>query len=158
MKHVTFIRQGISPFDSYSPGMVATFDDGVADFLIKDRFAKESKARTQEIKLIRFLKNDRITGYGCFSRNEIAGFPGHIADQLIVQGFATLHDAGNGLGVPLRDDQVNQSHAQEIWELDSAYQRRGGKVEGALNPAAYEGLLAESAKAKPKGVRGALGL
>ena len=83
---------------------------------------------------------------------------GYIADQLIVQGFATLHDAGNGPGIALSDDQVGQSHAQEIWELDFAYQQRGGKVEGALNPAAYEGLLAERAKAKPKGVRGALGL
>jgi hypothetical protein len=157
VKHVTFIKQGLLPFDSYGPGATAVFDDAIADMLVRERFAKESKAQVHGTKLVRFLKSDRIDSYGCFARNEIAGFPGPIADQIVARGFATLHDAGNGPGKPLSDDQVGQSHAQEIWELDSAYQRRGGKVEGALNPAAYEVLLAEGVKAK-KSIRGALGL
>jgi hypothetical protein len=158
MKHVTFLRKGIAPFENYDAGMTGSFDDAIATMLIAERFVKETKAPSVETKLIRFVKNDRIVGFGgCFGRNEVAGFPAHIADAIVAQGFGVLHDAGKGAGVPLSDSEVGMSHAQEVGETDAAYAARGGDLAGALDPVAYEARLA--ARAQPKGkIRSALGV
>ena len=55
MRHVTFIRQGVAPFDGYSTGAQASFDDAICSMLIKERFAKESKAVVEGTRLVRFV-------------------------------------------------------------------------------------------------------
>jgi hypothetical protein len=157
VKTVQFLKQGLMPFDSYSAGAISSFDDAVCDMLIKERFAKEAKPKAQGTKLIRFLRNDRVGTFGCYARNEVAGFPAGVADACVAQGFAVLHDAGNGPGVPLSNEQVGQSHGQEEFETTEAYVRRGGLVEGARDPIAFETLIAARAP-KGKGVRAALGM
>ena len=87
----------------------------------------------------------------------LAGFPAHIADHLVAQGFAVLHDAGKGPGVCLSTEELGQSHGQEIFESAAAYIGRGGKAEGALDPAAVEAMLAARTSAKGR-VKTALGM
>jgi hypothetical protein len=103
------------------------------------------------------VKSDRVGTFGCYTRNELAGFPGHVADLLVAQGFAVLHDAGNGPGKPLSNEQVGMSHGQEIGETDASYAARGGGLAGARDPVAFEALIAARAQAKGK-VRAALGM
>jgi hypothetical protein len=157
LRHITFVRKGLEPFENYDVGMTATFDDAIADMLIRERFAKESKPQVQETRLVRFVRSDRVGVHGCYARGELAGFPAHVADALVAQGFATLHDAGNGPGVPLTNEQAGVSHGQEISESDSAYVARGGKPEGARDQAAVEALIASRVPAKGK-LRSALGV
>ena len=75
MRHITFIRQGVAPFDNYSAGSQASFDDAICDMLICERFAKESKEQVQGTRLVRFVKPDRVTSFGCYGRNEISWVP-----------------------------------------------------------------------------------
>ena len=157
MKHITFLRQAPIPFDSYGVGSHASLDDAIADMLICERFARESKAVVEGTRLVRFVKPDRVTSFGCYGRGEVAGFPAHIGDHLVSQGYAVLHDAGNGLGVPLTTEQSGQSHGQEIFESAAAYIGRGGKAEGALDPAAVEQMIVARAPAKGR-VKTALGM
>ena len=157
MKNVVFLRKGVAPFENYNAGATGVFDDAVANMLISERYAKEGRAPSSETKLIRFVRSDRIPHHGCYDRGDVAGFPAHIADACVAQGFAVLHDAGNGLGRPLTSEQAGISHGQEMGESDSAYVARGGKPEGARDPAAVEALIA--ARVQPKGkIRAALGV
>lgn len=157
MKNVVFLRKGVAPFENYNAGATGAFDDAVANMLISERYAKEAPAPSTGTKLICFVRSDRIPHHGCYDRGDIAGFAGPIADAIVAQGFGVLHDAGNGPGKVLTSEQAGITHGQEMGETDGMYVARGGKPEGARDPAAVEALIA--ARAQPKGkIRAALGV
>ena len=81
--------------------------------------------------LIEYLRQDRATG-GCFNTGDVAGWPKPVADKLVAQGFAKLHDAGKGPGVPNMDLSI--PHAREEWENDEnpVWLKRKALVEKAM--------------------------
>lgn len=81
--------------------------------------------------LIEYLRQDRANN-GCFNTGDLAGWPRPVANKLVAQGFAKLHDAGKGPGVPNMD--LNVPHAREEWEGDDSpvWDKRKVSVEKAM--------------------------
>ena len=157
MKNVVFLRKGVAPFENYNAGATGAFDDAVANMLISERYAERGSCAVDRNKVDSLRSKRPYPHHGCYDRGDIAGFAGPIADAIVAQGFGVLHDAGNGPGKVLTSEQAGITHGQEMGETDGMYVARGGKPEGARDPAAVEALIA--ARAQPKGkIRAALGV
>jgi hypothetical protein len=77
-------------------------------------FFKAENPGGDEIILVRFIKADRSPKC-VYNEGDIAGFETEIAQKLIAQGFAVLHDAGKGLG-KVNPDLIK--HLPEAWETN----------------------------------------
>jgi hypothetical protein len=77
-------------------------------------FFKPERPGDDEIILVRFIKADRSPKC-VYNEGDIAGFEAEIAQKLIAQGFAVLHDAGKGLG-KVNPDLV--THLPEPWQTN----------------------------------------
>jgi hypothetical protein len=60
----------------------------------------DATRRTFMTKVVRFLKDQWVTGYSMYSKNEVAGFSQELADAMIARGVAALE----GDGVPKNAD------------------------------------------------------
>jgi hypothetical protein len=77
-------------------------------------FNKSEKPGDDELVLVEYIKPDR-SPLACYNIGDIAGWPRPIAEKLIAQGFAILHDAGKGLG-KVNPDLIK--HLPEAWETN----------------------------------------
>ena len=85
--------------------------------------------------IVKYTKQDRAP-MGCYGPGDVAGFAPAVAERLIKQGFAVLHDAGNGPG-KLKPDEITPG--QEEGESFEAFSARHFRVTGKLPPQPKKG-------------------